>query len=734
MLKIDPHWPAEHTPALRWAAGKTAARRVEPIAQSGWSSTYCLIGPQGKAYLKLLPEVQRHQIPATVALARRFRTQVPAIIDSKADEGWLLVRDHRGVEADTDDDYEKAARSYGRLQGRARHDAKLLGHFETIDLDALWPALREFLARPLNDKAQPGERVGGSYFMGQEDAGRYLRLLDKRAAMLRAQVEKARCLPPTLDHGDLNGGNLALGPDGQVKFIDWDDAIVGPAGLSLHSLFGGCVAPTLQLQCLAEGRPFSDEPASRRLLGYLKALESTGYADRSTLLQGLPGAMCAGQMRFIAHFGRFPGEGQRAAAGMTIRRRLSNLLDLCDWLASRDPATALSYAEDYEGDAEWGRAARLVQDVLARTPQTPALLTRYGMLSLRDGEFGTAEEAFREALKLDTRHHDATIGLAKLHMARLDLGGARGVLADVLMHDPGHAGALALRERVEQFDRVRAESKKPQGLGRLTVSAQERAQGHLEPETLALVIELFKRDGAVQLDEVFDPEFVRRLQKHFDRKYGRHFHDGHHPHALRTGDKRYMLTLELDDTLGRPELIASGLLLPFVREMLGDEAIMTTCTAVISLPGSQDQRIHKDFAPPFEEKGWKFELPCWSLQAIVPLVALDETTGATAIWKGSQRKGLKRSRKCAVHDPVVPLGSVLLVDYKTAHGGRGNRSRRVRPILCLAYGRPWFRDVINHRRQPPMRFAPGYVEGAPQKVLDLVGWWDRDLKLADVEM
>jgi hypothetical protein len=58
----------------------------------------------------------------------------------------------------------------------------------------------------------------------------------------------------------------------------------------------------------------------------------------------------------------------------------------------------------------------------------------------------------------------------------------------------------------------------------------------------------------------------------------------------------------------------------------------------------------------------------------------------------------------------------------------------VRPIACLAYARPWFCDVINHRTQPPLRFKPGYVATAPKKVLDLVGWWSRDLELAQIDI
>ncbi len=737
MLNIDPHWPSSHTKALHWAAGKMAAQRVEPIALSGWSSTYCLFGPNGKAYLKLLPQVQRHQIAATLAVARRFRTQIPAVIDSEPDEGWLLVTDHQGVDADSAEDYNKAALAYGKLQGKALQDRQLLAHFEVVDLDRLWPKLREFLARPLLADAKPDDPVGGAYFMGPEDSARYLRLLDRRADMLNALIRKAHCLPMTLDHGDLNDGNLAIRPDGKPVFIDWDDAIVGPAGMSLHSMFSGCVRPIMQIQRLTDDQPPTDDRAANRLLAYLKGLESVGYADRATLLDGLPGAICAGVLRFVAHFGRFPGEGQRAAAGRTMRKRLSGLLDLCDWLATRDPGTGLglAHADDYERDQEWQRALRLVQDALARTPQTPALLTRYGTLALRLADLNTAQEALREALRLDPAHLDASLALAKLHMARLDLGNAKATVVEALVQNPGSDAARALRARIDEFERVRELALAPTGLGRIRVSAQERQQGYLEPETLALVIEQFNLHGGVQLDEVFEPAFVARLQQHFEQKYGRHFHDGHHPHALRTGDKRYMLTLELDEAFGDAQLVASGLLMPFVRSQLGDDCIMTTYTAVISLPGSKDQLMHKDFSPPFEEKGWKLKIPCWSLQAIVPLVPMNELTGATAIWKGTQQMSESRARKRTdVHVPVVPLGSVLLVDYKTAHAGRANKSEHVRPIVCLAYARPWFRDVINHRKQPPLRFDPHYVATAPKKVLDLVGWWSRDVELAQIDV
>jgi hypothetical protein len=81
-------------------------------------------------------------------------------------------------------------------------------------------------------------------------------------------------------------------------------------------------------------------------------------------------------------------------------------------------------------------------------------------------------------------------------------------------------------------------------------------------------------------------------------------------------------------------------------------------------------------------------------------------------------------------DPVVPLGSCLLLDYSVAHYGRGNRSDRVRPILNLIYSRPWFRDCRNYHLQPPLRFAQGWLEQADGEVRELVAWWDLELRTA----
>ena len=122
--------------------------------------------------------------------------------------------------------------------------------------------------------------------------------------------------------------------------------------------------------------------------------------------------------------------------------------------------------------------------------------------------------------------------------------------------------------------------------------------------------------------------------------------------------------------------------------------------------------------------------PSFAAQVVVPLLRMDEVTGATRVFKGTQRTPLYRSASGPYQDPVVPLGSCILLDYSVTHYGMGNRSDQVRPILNLVYSRPWFRDCRNYHLQPPLRFSDGYLESAPDTTAKLVSWWDLERKAA----
>ena len=148
---------------------------------------------------------------------------------------------------------------------------------------------------------------------------------------------------------------------------------------------------------------------------------------------------------------------------------------------------------------------------------------------------------------------------------------------------------------------------------------------------------------------------------------------------------------------------------------------------MISLPGSQDQRLHKDHPALFPDTEWHFKLPCFAAQIIIPLIPLDDTTGTTRFYKGTHLIPTERAEETGAQDPVVPLGSCLLNDYRCAHRGRGNRSNQVRPILTLIFNRPWFRDFKTYGKQPPLRLNDGSYEKLPEDLKRLVAWRREEL-------
>ncbi|MBL8328383.1 MAG: phytanoyl-CoA dioxygenase family protein [Rubrivivax sp.] len=717
--------PADHSDAIAWACAAWPAAAVHTISQRNWASTYLLSTETASAYLKVLPLSQSAQVRRYALLAERFAREMPRLLASDPDKAWMLLEAHGGTAFQGEpEEAAEVATALARLQMKAASDADLLARLQPIRLADAITELLAFLERP-------AEAWGVAHFVGPEAANRYTRLIRSRADLLAQLVARAEGLPQTVSHGDLHLGNAARHADGRVVFFDWDELAVGPAGLCLHGLMSGCAVAVALLRRMAEGTQAPQTVEGRVIEAYVDVLAKGGYAPRATLLDALPGALCAGQMRFLASFGRYPGDADVSAAAGTLSQRLSDLLDLCDWLASKDPARAIAAADEYEAQAEWARAHRLVQDRLAHAPDDAALIRRYARLSERLGSADVAEEAWLELLKLSDNDDEARAHALQLRLDRLDMEGCQDLLKTAQARVGDSPTLRALGVRVSQVMECLALGHAPQGWPRVPVSDAERERGKLDACTHALVLRLFRQQGAVQLDGVFSLSEMTRLQQAFERQQARYLNGQLPEDVLHVGNRRYMLTMTLDSTFGAPTMVASGLFLPLMRELLGSECILSAYTAVVSLPGSADQGAHKDHTALFEEEGWQEGAPTFAAQVILPLLEMNERTGATAVYKGSQGVPLNTALEELPHQvPEVPLGSCLLVDYAVVHFGRGNRSDQVRPILNLVYSRPWFRDCRNYHLQPPLRFAPGYLEEAEEAVRPLVAWWDLECKAA----
>lgn len=727
-----------HAAALAWARTQFQVRSVEALSHSGWATTYRLVCAKQRVYLKVLPQGSSEQVQRLQAVAEHFPRHVPPVLAVEPGAGWLLVRDHQGHEPDLESpgqDVESVLRTFAQMQARATTMPQLLARLPRLTASDMCDRFLAFLSAPA--LPQTGSNaVGLAYFLGPQAAARYCRLFSTRAALLRSHTGQCTTLPDTLVHGDLHVGNVGVTDQGRLSFIDWDEAGVGVAGMCLHGLLGGVALPSVLLGRMQVQADTGDTPLARQVLAYVEALVDARYASRERVLQALPGAMCLGQMQFITSFGSYPGEDGRRHAARTLQTKLSDLLDLCDWLVSRDLASSNLTIDDYEHAGEWRRALRLAQDQVARHPDNARNLARFARLCWREGAVATAEEAWKEVLTMrplsSEQRAQAHHGLAQVACARMDLQGARVRVRQARALAPELPGLDTLVERLSWMTRVLKVSRSEKGWPRVALTAEERKQGRLAPDTLALLLDVFAHCGAVQVDEAFELDHVQRLQAAFKEGYAGHFHDGAHDGALQVGDKRWMLTMRLDEHFGAPELLASPLL-GFFDKLLGPECILSAYTAVVSLPGSADQVVHKDHSALFEEAGWQLEHPAFAAQIVLPLLELNGQTGATRIFKGTQRIPLNRLEGRLAQDPVVPLGSCVLLDYSVSHYGIGNSSKEVRPILNMVYSRPWFRDCRNYYLQPPLRFDQHFLSTAGDDVRRLVSWWDLERKAATLD-
>ena len=722
--------------ALQWARTFSAFDSTELVSDWPWARTHRLLRGAEAAYLKLLPLQQAKMIAPVAALAQRFPQRMPTLIAHDSARGFLLSADHGGRALDydsADEDIRTLAASYATLQADAARSPALFAGLPRPDIAALPQQLLDFLA-PTGPLAAPvSGHVNGDYFIGAESAAQYRQALQRRLHLIEQHLLPAADLPATVNHGDLRPPNAAMTAAGNCVIMDWDDAVVGPAGMSVQGLFSGCVVPTILLSGSAAAEAAAETPHGRLVHAYIDALVQGGYADAARLKRALPAAMCAGLIQFMLNFSAFPGEGGREGVAETLKARLDDLLDVCDLIASRSAPTALEFAQDYEDHQQLRRAQYLLQDHVLRQPDDLGAVKRLGSLLRRRSNLEQAEQTYREALERAPADAALHAGLGAVLMERLAVAQSRGELARAVELDPAHAAAREDLERVLAIEAMQANALQPERMPILTYDAADAAAGVVRPELLALGAALFEAHGTLQIDNAFAADEIAKLHDVFITRYAAYFREDNHPDALRLGDKRYMLTVDLDDPHGLPALIGAPMVLPLIRRVLGDDCVLGAYTAVISLPGSRDQRLHKDHPALFPDTEWHFKLPCFAAQIIIPLVPLDDMSGTTRFYKGTHRIPTEEAEAQGAQDPLVPLGSCLLTDYRCAHRGRGNRSARVRPILTLIFNRPWFRDFKNYGKQPPLRITDDAFRQMPDDLKRLVAWWKEERKLNALE-
>ncbi|MCZ6885650.1 MAG: phytanoyl-CoA dioxygenase family protein [Alphaproteobacteria bacterium] len=244
-------------------------------------------------------------------------------------------------------------------------------------------------------------------------------------------------------------------------------------------------------------------------------------------------------------------------------------------------------------------------------------------------------------------------------------------------------------------------------------------------------INLFLDHGFLVIKNAFDPDYLRMLQDKFAHRYKDYFVDIEHDDALNIGDKRTMVTIDLEAPFGSSDYFAPPTIFPLLEFLLTERLIIASMGCVVSLPGSEDQHRHRDstniydpgFYYPAMESFVANAFP-YAITLGIPLVPITKQTGSTRFWPGTHL------RLVSNNDPDLgpgldfeaDLGSCYLFDYRILHCGVANTSDIPRPLLYNIYTRPWFKDPVNYSKQNPINITEEQLFELPDRYQRMFSW------------
>jgi ectoine hydroxylase-related dioxygenase (phytanoyl-CoA dioxygenase family) len=196
--------------------------------------------------------------------------------------------------------------------------------------------------------------------------------------------------------------------------------------------------------------------------------------------------------------------------------------------------------------------------------------------------------------------------------------------------------------------------------------------------------------GYVVLEQVLPDSKVAALYAEFERLLEQHQARA----ESNRGPNRYNFTLPANGIFTDPQIVANGLVLPVLRDLLGDDLAVDYLAADTPLQGSGYQTAHADGRPLFAEA--PVSLPGYAYVLNIPLVDFRLDNGPLEIWpNGSHMISGVSPADGTRHYPAaqvcMPAGSMLVRDARMWHRGTPNHSPGMRPNLAVVYTRPWYR-------------------------------------------
>jgi hypothetical protein len=264
-------------------SGRRIVGDVEQPHVRPWATAFSVPTDAGIVWLKATGPGNAHEGPLLEVFRRHATPHVLLPLAVHPDRPWLLIADggptlratRPGGDGDHDlDAWRRILREYADLQRSVEGDGARTDMLAAGAPDGRPTQLPGELARLLDDDVAWGRLTPQE----GDDGARARERLRASLPSIAAAADELADLPirASIQHDDLHGGNILVGPDGD-RFFDWGDGVVAHPFSTLTVTFNSIAHKT--------GRELGDPVFERLRDTYLEAWE--GVASRGHLLRAV---------------------------------------------------------------------------------------------------------------------------------------------------------------------------------------------------------------------------------------------------------------------------------------------------------------------------------------------------------------------------------------------------------------------------------------------------------------
>jgi hypothetical protein len=201
------------------------------------------------------------------------------------------------------------------------------------------------------------------------------------------------------------------------------------------------------------------------------------------------------------------------------------------------------------------------------------------------------------------------------------------------------------------------------------------------------------KDGVCILPDAVDLGLLAQCRDALEREHPNLYAQDCDAGRFYVSEGRFYTTLEIHGPWAAPEVLLPQALEAVLVDILGPDFVFDAWGIINALPGAAEQRWHRDGGILFPGHPLEFMLPASAVTLAIPLVEMNEATGTTGFALGSHRKAGHVDEPD--FEPIVPVGSAVLWDFRVFHKGLKNNAGHARPLIYATLCRSWWRDVKN---------------------------------------